>query len=504
MTVGADLEAGDPRQVGRYRIVSRLGAGGMGQVYLGWSPGGRALAVKVVRPDLAGEDGFRRRFAREVAAARRVNGVFTAAVVDADPDGDPPWLATAYVPGLSLGEAVTAHGPWTEGSVFALGAGLAEALEAIHAAGVVHRDLKPTNVLLSTDGPRVIDFGISVAGATGADKVTRTGDIIGTPGFMAPEQATGGPVGPAADIFALGVVLAWTATGEGPFGSGPALVVAYRAVHEEPDLAQLPAGLRDVVRRCLAKEPERRPGVTELLELLTAARGDRPDRLSVPEQWLPAQVARAVRSTTAPAGPEPTVVDPSPAPEPRPEPAREPGDRATAGPGAAGSAWPRRAVIAVSAVLSAAALAVSVVLYANSQREDRGTGSRAGAGPVVPSASGTPGTTPTPSPGAELPKVPVTFVLQGYVRSERDRDSDKLGEFKAGRGHVYCRTRGGNVNGLGNIWNSWWLLTDMGPTGRQGWVSAYYLNGDEEAKAADGSDVPDCPGRVLDRAATGR
>ncbi|MDD9377187.1 protein kinase [Streptomyces sp. ZAF1911] len=347
MTMGAALQAGDPRQVGRYRIVSRLGAGGMGRVYLGRSPGGRTLAVKVVRSDLAEDDGFRRRFAREVAAARRVNGVFTAAVVDADPEGDPPWLATAYVPGLPLGDAVTAYGPWAEGSVLTLGAGLAEALEAIHAAGVVHRDLKPANVMLSADGPRVIDFGISVATAddtAGAGRLTTTGAILGTPGFMAPEQVTGDPVGPAADVFALGVLLSWTATGASPFGEGSGLVMAFRAVHGEPDLARLPGALRDVVGRCLAKEPERRPGVTELLELLTAAQDDRPDRLAVPELWLPAPVARAVRTTTAVTGPEPTVVDPapSPAPVPTPVPERVPdvaaGDRAVAGPDTLGEA----------------------------------------------------------------------------------------------------------------------------------------------------------------------
>lgn len=149
-----------------------------------------------------------------------MNGVFTAAVVDAEPDGDPPWLATAYVPGMSLSDAVSAYGPWAQDSVLALGAGLAEALVAIHAAGVVHRDLNPGNVLLSADGPRVIDFGISVgtADTTGADRVTKTGAIIGTPGFVAPEQVTGDPVGPGSDVFSLGALLAWTATGRGLFG----------------------------------------------------------------------------------------------------------------------------------------------------------------------------------------------------------------------------------------------------------------------------------------------
>lgn len=196
------LHADDPRQVGPFRIVARLGAGGMGQVYLGRSKAGRAVAVKVVRPDLAGDSEFRRRFAREVAVARTVSGFFTAGVVAADPDGSPPWLATAYVPGLSLDRAVSEFGPWPEASVLALGAGLAEALEATHGAGVVHRDLKPSNVLLAPDGPRVIDFGISVA--LEASRLTRTDMVVGTPGFMSPEQLTGDPVGPPSDVFSLG------------------------------------------------------------------------------------------------------------------------------------------------------------------------------------------------------------------------------------------------------------------------------------------------------------
>ncbi|WP_240450491.1 serine/threonine-protein kinase [Streptomyces sp. 11-1-2] len=182
----APLEAGDPERVGRYRIVARLGRGGMGRVYLGRSPGGRAVAVKVVRPELAEDPDFRRRFDREVKAARRVTGFFTAAVVDAEPEAMPPWLATEYVPGMSLDAAVDAHGAWPEPSALALGAALAEALEAVHGADVVHRDLKPSNVLLAANGPRLIDFGISLAAE--ATKLTETGATIGTPGFMSPSN----------------------------------------------------------------------------------------------------------------------------------------------------------------------------------------------------------------------------------------------------------------------------------------------------------------------------
>ncbi len=192
----------------------------MGQVYLGRSAGGRLVAVKVIRPELAGEPGFRARFAREVAAARNVSGLFTALVVDADADGPVPWLATAYVPGPSLAEAVEAYGPLPAGSVLTLAAGLAEGLAAIHAAGVVHRDLKPSNVMLADDGPRVIDFGISRA--MEASVLTQSGTVMGSPGFMSPEQAEGGVVGPPSDVFSLGSVLTFAATGEGPFGEGSA------------------------------------------------------------------------------------------------------------------------------------------------------------------------------------------------------------------------------------------------------------------------------------------
>ncbi|MFF3327000.1 serine/threonine protein kinase [Streptomyces sp. NPDC002889] len=288
------LGAGDPHAVGPYRLVARLGAGGMGRVYLGRSRGGRAVAVKVVRPELAEDHEFRLRFAREVAAARRVNGVFTAGVVDADPDADPPWLATAYVPGLSLDVAVARSGAWPEGPVTSLAAGLAEALEAIHAAGLVHRDLKPSNVLLASDGPRVIDFGISIASEVSA--ITRTGAVIGTPGFMSPEQLTGRHVGPASDVFALGAVLAFTASGTGPFGTGSAQGLMFRIVYSEPDLAAVPPGLRPLVARCLAKEPEDRPVIGEVLSEMTDAAGAaQTTLLFTSASWLPETIARTVR-----------------------------------------------------------------------------------------------------------------------------------------------------------------------------------------------------------------
>ena len=214
-----ELQSEDPRQIGPYWLERRLGSGGMGRVYLGRSPGGRQVAIKVIRPDLAEDADFRARFAREVSAARKVSGIFTASVVDADLEGPVPWLATSYIAGPSLADAVATRGPMPESFVLRLAAGLAEGLSAIHAAGVVHRDLKPSNVLLADDGPRLIDFGISRS--MEASALTQTGTVVGSPGFMSPEQTQGREVGPPSDIFSLGAVLTFAATGEGPFGQGP-------------------------------------------------------------------------------------------------------------------------------------------------------------------------------------------------------------------------------------------------------------------------------------------
>jgi eukaryotic-like serine/threonine-protein kinase len=249
--------------MGPYRLTGRLGGGGMGEVYLGRSAGGRAVAVKVIRAELAADPEFRARFRHEVAAARSVNGIYTALVADADADGPVPWLATAYVPGPSLADAVGLHGPLPARSVLALAAGLAEGLSAIHAAGLVHRDLKPSNVLLADDGPRVIDFGISRTAE--ATVLTSAGYVLGSPGFMSPEQAVGRPVGPSSDVFSLGAVLTFAATGEGPFGGGATPALLYRIVNGEPELSRVPPDVRPLVRRCLAKDPATRPASGELL-----------------------------------------------------------------------------------------------------------------------------------------------------------------------------------------------------------------------------------------------
>jgi len=258
------LQPDDPQWVGKYRLLKRLGTGGMGRVFLGQSPGGRFVAVKLIRPELADDPAFRRRFAQEVSAARRVSGLFTAPVVDADPDGPQPWLVTAYVAGPSLSDAVEARGPMPVGSVLTLAAGLAEGLGAVHAAGVVHRDLKPSNVLLASDGPRIIDFGISRA--TDSSWLTNAGGVVvGSPGFMSPEQAEGHYVGPATDIFSLGGVLAYAATGQAPFGAGSASALLYRVVYGTAATGHVPAPLRRLIERCLAKDPADRPSPEELL-----------------------------------------------------------------------------------------------------------------------------------------------------------------------------------------------------------------------------------------------
>ncbi|MGW0837426.1 serine/threonine-protein kinase [Streptomyces prunicolor] len=264
------LGAGDPQRIGAYRLLARLGAGGMGHVYLARSDRGRTVAVKLVREDLAAQEEFRARFRQEVQAARRVGGHWTAPVLDADTEAEVPWVATGYVAGPSLQQVVGRdHGALPERSVRILAAGLAHALQDIHAAGIVHRDLKPSNVLVTIDGPRVIDFGIARALETQAgDGLTRTGSLVGSPGFMAPEQVRGDRVTPASDVFCLGSVLAYAATGTLPFGNSSSGVHAlmFRIAQEEPDLSGVPEGIADLVRDCLRKDPATRPTLHRILD----------------------------------------------------------------------------------------------------------------------------------------------------------------------------------------------------------------------------------------------
>jgi Protein kinase domain len=291
------LTSDDPAEIAGYRLRARLGAGGMGRVYLAFTPGGRPVALKVMRSELGDDQDFRNRFRQEVDAARRVHGLYTAQVLDADPSAAPPWLVTAYVPGPSLQQAVAEHGPMPAETVFLLVAGIAEALAAIHAVGVVHRDLKPSNVLLAQDGPRVIDFGI--ARAVEATAVTRSGMRVGSPQFMAPEQVLDLPVTPAIDVFALGSLAAYAILGRSPFGQGNEAALLYRVLHEPPDLGDCPAELRILIERCLAKEPAARPGPGEIVEACRARTAGRTVELG--QSWLPSAMAAVVALHAAPA-----------------------------------------------------------------------------------------------------------------------------------------------------------------------------------------------------------
>jgi eukaryotic-like serine/threonine-protein kinase len=381
------LKPEDPRLIGPYRLVGRLGSGGMGQVFLGLSAGGRLVAVKVIRAELAADAEFRVRFAREVAAARRVSGLFTALVVDADVDGRVPWLATAYVAGPSLSQAVSGSGPMPVRPALALAAGLAESLSAIHTAGVVHCDLKPSNVLLSPDGPRVIDFGISRA--AGTFSVSGVGWVVGSPGFMSPEQAMGEDVGPPSDIFSLGAVLTFAATGQGPFGRGSRPELAYRLVYGPPDLAPVPDGLRPLVGRCLAKDPAERPTADEVLASAAPPAAD----------WLSDPPLSVLASVPAPREPS----DRS-GPFALPGPSIWPGPSASPEPSAPSSAAGRRRrwrplmMAGVAAGVLAAGVAVHLVLSDAARHKPPPPLARAAAAaPASSSASAVPGTRPAPA-----------------------------------------------------------------------------------------------------------
>lgn len=319
-----ELGAEDPRWIGEYRLIRRLGAGGMGRVFLAHSPRGRTVAVKLVQADLAQQAEFRRRFKQEVRAAQRVGGEWTAPVLDADTEAATPWVATGYIAGPSLHAVIAESGRLPERSVRVLARGLALALQSIHGADLIHRDLKPSNVLITIDGPRVIDFGIARALETVADGIlTRSGAVVGSPGFMSPEQVRGERVSYASDIFCLGSVLGFASTGRQPFGTTDSGVhaVMYRIAQEEPHLEGVPEGLRDLVTACLSKDPAGRPTLDELLER-TADGADE----EAGEPWLPASLiaqlgrhAVELLEVETPAGPlrptipAPPVVPPAPA-----------------------------------------------------------------------------------------------------------------------------------------------------------------------------------------------
>ena len=358
------LRDGDPSRIGRFRLTARLGAGGMGVVYLGTAKDGTQAAVKVLRPELADDQEFLARFRREVAVMARVAGLCTVRVIEADAESARPFLATEYADGPSLAEFVSTNGPLSQDMLLGLAAGLAEALTAIHAAGIVHRDLKPGNVLLTPAGPKVIDFGI--AQALGSTSLTKTGMTVGSPGFMAPEQILGN-AGQPADIFAWGLTVAYAAGGQSPFGTGPTDAILYRIMHATPDLSSVPEHLRTLVETTLAKNPADRPTAPDLLGQVTTpfnqagSPADMPTQALLARTWLP-----------------PAVDVPDVAPRP----------------------WPRRYMLALSAVTAAAmALGAGAAILASKSHQARPTAaSRTGQAmathsPVLtrPASSPTPG-----------------------------------------------------------------------------------------------------------------
>lgn len=289
------LSANDPPAIGEFRLHARLGAGGMGQVYLGFSPAGHAVAVKVIHPQFARDEEFLRRFSNEVAAASAVGGMYTAPVVAYDLSSAMPWLATAYVPGPTLATFISKYGPLPEPVLWRLAAGLAEALKAVHAKGLVHRDLKPANVLLADSGPHVIDFGISRASSR-VTQLTSTGTAIGTPSYMSPEQAQVEQVGPASDMFSLGSVLGYAATGTPPFSGDNPATLLFRVVSIEPDLSSVPPRFRQVVEACLKKDPAQRPTPGQLIAMISQLGPATPVTLG---SFWPDDVARAIATEQA-------------------------------------------------------------------------------------------------------------------------------------------------------------------------------------------------------------
>lgn len=328
----------DPVAFGAYRLIARLGSGGMGTVYLARSAGGRTVAVKTMHARIASDPAFRTRFRLEADAARVIGGQFGAAVVDADPFAETPWLATEYVLGPPLDEAIELAGPLPEASVRVLGAALCTALGQLHRSDVVHRDLKPSNIMVTAYGPKVIDFGI--ARAIGDDRLTSTGAAVGTPAFMSPEQATGQEHTPAGDVFALAGVLVFAATGQGPFGHGQPADLLYRVRYGEPDLTNVPGALAEILRRCLAKDPGLRPTTSELAAQLHDGGGEFAEHLPhdllaeigrrATEVWqfapsrLPAPLGEQLQSATTP-------------------PSSGPARRRLLAIGGAAAAWPRSA-----------------------------------------------------------------------------------------------------------------------------------------------------------------
>lgn len=453
------LRGEDPGRAGNFALLARLGSGGMGEVFLGRSPEGRTAAVKLIHPDLARDPEFRRRFRLEVAATRKVAGPWTASVLAADTESPRPWVATSFVPGLTLTEAVAMGGPLPESAVLHMANGLVHALRDIHAAGMVHRDLKPSNVMLTLDGPIVIDFGI--VRAADASVVTRAGAIVGSPGFMSPEQAHGLEAGSPSDVFGLGCVLAFAGTGRAPFGSATdsgVAAVLLRVVSEEPDLTGIPESLRSWVVACLAKSPADRPTVANLREV--PAIQSALERAH--EEWLPPtlttavarRVTRALNLETA-KDPAPPVVPPVPLVAPVPQtPTAVPIHSAATVTGATPTSAPpqsppppasstdvatadrtsfvRRHALVAASVLAAALVTVALTTFVNWPGKDepsakpapQRSASRPQQSASEPQQSAAPPATPTateePTPTGTIPKA-FLGVWQGTVTIDQER-----------------------------------------------------------------------------------
>ncbi|MFJ4671578.1 serine/threonine-protein kinase [Kitasatospora purpeofusca] len=450
------LRGEDPRWAGNFALLARLGSGGMGEVFLGRSPQGRTAAVKLIQPDLARDPEFRRRFRLEVAATRKVASLWTASVLAADTESPRPWVATSFVPGLTLTEAVAMGGPLPERAVLHIANGLVHALRDIHAAGLVHRDLKPSNVMLTLDGPIVIDFGI--VRAADASVATRPGAIVGSPGFMSPEQARGLEADSPSDVFSLGCVLAFASTGRAPFGSATdssVLAVLYKVVSEEPDLTGIPETLRTLVVACLAKYPAERPTLAKLSEIPAI----QSTAESAHAEWLPSALTSAVaRRVTraldleAPKAPVPSALQtptavpvhhavtltgstpPSASPQRSEDPASGTDREALAAAHRAGRA--RRPVLLTGSLLAVALVAVVLTMIIPGLGRDEPSAKP----PPQQSASApaTPAVTDQATPAGVLPQF-FLGVWQGTISRDQERLMT-ISQGKIGKTVVVTRT----------------------------------------------------------------
>jgi hypothetical protein len=417
------LVSADPPTIGDFALLARLGAGGMGQLYLGRRPDGSAAALKLIRPDLAHQPDFRARFRREITVAGQAAGPHTARVIAADPDGTPPWLAVEYVPGPSLAEVVGEHGKLPVEAARVLMAGLSAGLTQVHGLGLVHRDLKPGNVLVTADGPRIIDFGVSRV--LDSSTITQTGQLVGSPGFMSPEQALGtGPVGAPTDVFSLGALMTFVLTGTSPFGGGQTAAVVYRVVHEPPSLDDVPDTMRDLLADCLAKDPADRPTAAQVLDRLAPG--------GMRAGWLPAPVMADIERRTAElraldeplrSGPDETVLRA----RRRTEPAPQPPTSSTARSRGRMLAFAGAGVVAVLAVAGGAAFAVRGAEPGTAARPDvaerkiaaqRGLPTAASSSPRAAAPPAVAAAGPKPSATAEVPEAAAPAAIVQPEESE--------------------------------------------------------------------------------------